>query len=170
MAKAAAKTETKAKEAEAPAKKAGKMYQGREVEAFRWEGSLDGAPDWVDPNWVGGTALKVPFGTGQPWTVKKADIGDYVLRAPAAGPLANDTFSVMAAAEFGLIYNNDDDPPTSESTGSYRPPQESAATVSDLAKTGALDMSKLTPEARKQLISEYEQRGEQVPDALRDPA
>ncbi len=145
MAKAASKS--------APAASSGKtQMKQNNVETYVFDGDIHNAPSWVDRGWAAfdaGPALAVPNGdpNGQPYTTTVARKGDTVLRHPAAGNLTYDTYKVVRAEEMGGQPGGD---PVDPASPSFRPAQETNASLEDMAKTGILEEG-VDPDAEAQL-------------------
>lgn len=103
-------------------------------------------PSWVDKGWGNGAMYRVPRGdpNAQPYTTVKARIGDRILRNVGKNNYP-DTFTVTTAAEDGRVVG--------EVSDTFRPPQETSASLEDLVKTGAIEGGDLDEEAKQELAS-----------------
>jgi hypothetical protein len=105
---------------------------------------INSAPAWVDKSWAsydGGPALALPvdlLGEG-PYTTITARVGDKVMFV-AATPSRPAHFEVVRK-----------EPTGDDSTA--KPPQQSAASLEDMLKTGWLAPDDLGPDAKAQVLS-----------------
>ena len=126
--------------------------------------NMESAPGWVDRNWAGfdrGPALQLPagdlYGEG-PYHTKVARVGDTV-KFFAAQPSAPAHFEVMPGA-------------LPEEMRTKRPPQESAAALEDMVKTGVMTVDDLGADAKAQVIGrspklkEMIEKGKNAPEAI----
>lgn len=103
------------------------------------------APAWVDKGWASydlGPALALPagdlYGDG-PYTTISARVGDKVMFV-AATPSRPAHFEVIAKEPVG-------------DQATKRPPQQSAASLEDMLKTGYISPDDLGPDAKAQVVS-----------------
>jgi len=152
-----------------------KSYRAKDgVTAWRYPGTLEGAPDWVDREWLthdNGPALAVPVGDreSQPYTTQNARVGDYIIVNRSDVDPAFDRFKVLTAAEMGEKYDTSEDAPIGAhgDMPNFRPPQETSAQLSDLVKTGTVDAKDMDPEAKDKLQDQLVQQGKSAETAAR---
>jgi hypothetical protein len=115
-------------------------------EEFTFE-SIDAAPAWIDRGWASfdrGPALAVPagdlYGDG-PYHTKIARVGDKVVFIAAKG---------ASPAKLDVITS---EPDPKEGNVTKKPPQQSAAALEDMLKTGMLTMDDLGSDAKSQVAA-----------------
>jgi hypothetical protein len=107
--------------------------------------SVDAAPGWIDRNWAGfdrGPALQLPAGNldgSGPYHTKVARVGDTVKFIAGAGRQAP-RFEVTAGE-------------VPEDAGTKRAPQESAASLEDMLRSGAMSVDDLGADAKAQIAT-----------------
>lgn len=108
--------------------------------------SMADAPAWVDPGWAGfdrGPALQVPagdlYGDG-PYHTKVARVGDKVI------------YTAPKGASTGKIDVIPSEPDPKEGGTTRKPPQQSACSLEDAIKTGAMAIDDLGDDAKAQVV------------------
>jgi len=128
---------------------------------FKFE-SIDAAPAWVDKGWAGmyqgSPALKLPagdlYGTG-PYTTTPAKVGDTV-KFVAATPSKAGHFVVIPGEPTG-------------DNATKLPPQQSAAQLEDMLKTGVMTPDDLGPDAKAQVIARSPRLGRLIEEGTGAP-
>jgi hypothetical protein len=130
--------------APSPARDKPKVWEAPDSDQeFVFEG-MDSVPGWIDKSWAGfsrGPALALPsdlLGDG-PYTTRMARIGDTVVFKKA---------TPSKPAHFDVVEGE----PTGENA-TKKPPQQTAASLEDMIKTGFMTPDDLGPIGREEVAS-----------------